>query len=218
MEIMQVVLRQIAACVVILCAAGCATPPPPPTPEKDIVIVGGVRVDPVQRTVMVTGFVNQVGGPIELFACGTGGKRHESIFVLEADPVDLQSALLLLGLKAGPPMQGLGMGPPEGSAVSMTVEWQRKGRTRRARAEAFIIEYATEKPLVDPGWVYTGSTFEDGRFMAKVEESYIATYWDPWAIINIASELGDDDEALWVNERLVPPLGTPIVLYITPRH
>ena len=179
-----------------------------------IVPVGTVAVDTVDRAVLVTGHVNQVEGAIELFACGVRGKTHESVLVLNAYPVDLQAALILIGARHGKAAEGLGMGPPDGDALDIIVQWQDGRRTRRKPAEAMIRNSKTGRALSKTPWIFTGSTFEDGHFKALVEESLIVSYWDPWAIINIGSDVGADDEILAVNTKAVPPLGTPVTVII----
>jgi len=59
--------------------------------------IGSVHLDKDKREVYLKGKVNMVEGMIELLACGSRGKTHESILVLELVPHDLQVALLLLG-------------------------------------------------------------------------------------------------------------------------
>lgn len=188
-----------------------------PVWQNGMAMVGSVRVDPRTRTVIARGWVNQVSGPIELLACGPGGKTHESVFVLEVHPLDLQTGLLLLGLQPGRPPAGRGEGPPEGPGLDLWVEWEQNGRRRSSRAERFVWNVETRRRLPDTTWVFTGSVIEDGEFMALAEESLVATYWDPWAIINLGADCGADDEILWVNPRAVPPLNTPITMRFQPR-
>ncbi len=204
------------ALVVMALSAGCSTlPRPAPQPESGRLLQqGSVQVDPVLRCVLVTGYVNQVEGAIELMACGPGGKVHESVLVLQVNPVDLQAALLLVGLQAGPPMPDLGRGPPQGDRVLIWVQWEQDGRPYSLPLEQLAWEWRRERPLKVPGWVFTGSVFENGKFKALAEESLIVSYWDPWAILNIDSPLGADDEALTVNRDRVPPLHTPVTLLI----
>jgi hypothetical protein len=198
--------------------SGCATPAriPVPVAERQVTL-GTVQVDPVLRCVIATGFVNQVEGAIELLACGPGGKVHESVLVLQVDPVDLQTALLLVGLKPGPPMRDLGVGPPLGDAVSIWVTWQQEGRTVALPLEDLAYEWRTKRALRTRGWIFNGSLFENGKFKALAEESLIASYWDPWAILNVASELGADDDALSVNRAVMPPLHTPVTVILERR-
>ncbi len=189
--------------------AGAETTPVP-TQERHNVALRSVRVDAAARTVSATGWVNQVSGPIELLACGPGGKTHESVFVLEVNPVDLQAGLLLLGLKPGKPLPMLGVGPPTGPGLELWVDWEADGSNFSKRAERFVTRVDTREVLPEILWVFSGSVTEDGQFKALVEESLVATYWDPWPIANISLPCGSNDEALIVNTSAVPVLHTPI--------
>lgn len=202
-----------------LAASGCAGPAAAPALEPGRLLrMGSVQVDPAVRCVVATGFVNLVEGPIELMVCGPGGKRHESVFVLNGSPTDLQAALLLVGAKAGPPMSELGIGPPRGSRVAVWVQWRDEaGHLHSHPAEEFAYEWEPARALRNTDWIFTGSMFVDGRFKALAEESMVATYWDPWSILNLNHPVGADDEALSVNRRLVPPLHTDVTFLMVPR-
>lgn len=219
-------IRIIVAIAVFICA-GCATaevaqapaePKPPALDPGRWKSLRTVSVDPDVRAVIATGFVNQVEGAIELLICGPGGKTHESVFVMQAHPMDLQTALLLLNLEPGPPRSELGEGPPLGPTVDIWVQWEDdQGRTVSHPAETFAYNIETKEVLPHSGWAFTGSVVIDGQFKALAEESFAATYWDPWAILNILNEVGANDEILAVNRALVPPLGTPVRFVIVPR-
>jgi hypothetical protein len=188
-----------------------------PVWEDGHAVIGKVRVDPQQRTVTAPGWVNLESGAIELLACGPGGKTHESVFVLDVNPLDLQTGLLLLGLKGGEPMKGLGNGPPKGSEVDLWVEWKDGEAERKERAEKFVYNQEARSVLPETPWIFTGSTMEEGEFKALAEESLVVTYWDPWAIINVALPCGSNDEILVVNTNLVPAAKTPIRMSIQAR-
>jgi hypothetical protein len=215
--------RLLSVLIAAALAAGCGTPPPPPPPAPARpapgtgVQVGAVQVDPASRTVVATGFVNMVEGPVELLICGPAGKRHESVFVMQARPADLQTALLLVGAKQGPPMKQRGEGPPQGSNVRLEVEWLENGRPVRRDGGSFLRDVATSNTLRGCDWVFTGSVFEDGDFMAAAEESYVASYWDPWAVVNLGAPEGADDEILVVHQPALPPLHTAVTFFIQPR-
>ena len=198
-------------------ASGCVSRPDPREniPEQPVPF-GSVMVDAGRREVIMTGYVNQVEGPLELLACGPGGKTHESALVIFADPHDIQAALLLLGLRHGPPMPDVGKGPPMGDRVLITVVWELDGQTHRARAETFLFDVKTRRVAKHGGWIFNGSVTENGRFKAREEESYITTYWDPWSIINLAGDIGADDERISVNRDAIPPLHTPVRVIVRP--
>lgn len=181
----------------------------PTAPEPgDLVRLGTMLVDPRDHTVHATGWVNLVEGPIELLACGPGGKTHETVFILDAKATDIHAALLLAGFKAGKPGPHLGTGPISGELVDVTVGW---GETNAAALESFAAFYGAGAVENRPGFVFTGSLFERGHYAAAAEQSFLATFWDPWAILNLnMPEAGTNDEALVVNKSIVPPLGTPV--------
>jgi hypothetical protein len=191
-----------------------SAPTSPPVWDGQVARLGGVTVDPQTRTLTASGWVNQVSGPIELLACGPGGKTHESVFVLDVNPVDLQAGLLLLGLKPGKPPAGLGTGRPEGTGLEIRVEWNDSTGSRSERAESFVYNTEAGRVLPETPWIFTGSVMEDGEFKALAEESLIVTYWDPWAIVNIPLACGSNDEILFVNEKLVPAVRTPVTFRI----
>jgi len=194
----------------LLHQAAPALPPPDPKP------LGSVMIDAGRREVLVTGFVNQVQGPVELLACAPGGKTHESVLVLMVEPQDLHLALLLLGLRHGPPMPGVGMGPPLGDPVHLEVVWEEQGEPRAIPAAMLLRDVQTRQPVNHGAWIFNGSMIEGGRLKALEEESLVTTYWDPWSLINIASDIGADDERIVVNTNAVPPLHQPVTLVIRP--
>ena len=182
--------------------------------SNGLAIVGTVLVDPSNRCVLAQGYVNQTNGLVELFACSPKGKTHESVLVLQVNPLDLHTGLLLLGLKPDGRPQDVGLWPKpwRGPQLDLWVEWQENGQSRRCRAEKLLKNDETKRALPETPWIFTGSVIEDGYFRALSEESLIATYWDPWALINLPLACGADDHILLANTQSVPPLGTPVRL------
>lgn len=194
-------------------------PQPMPSPvrwEGDKVRFGDVVLETATKTVVMTGWVNQTDGPIEVMVCGEKGKVHEAVLVAPVNALDFQSACLLAGMKGGKPMPEFGMGPPDGSPVDIFVEWEADGETKRARAESFAWNVETQAPVPDGPWTFNGSMFKDGEFKAFAEESLVVTYWDPYAVINISSPVGRNDEILEANPRAIPPYGTPVKILLRP--
>ena len=194
-------------------------PQPDPSPvwwEGGVAHFGDVLLDSATKTVMMTGWVNQTDGLIEVLACGAQGKVHESVLVTPVNALDLQSACLLAGMKAGKPMKGWGIGPPEGSPVEVWVEWKAGGETVKVRAETMALDLRTDGTAEEGPWVFTGSKFEEGRFCAFDEDSLIVTYWDPNAIINLGDPRSGDDQRFVANAAVIPPLGTPVTVYLQP--
>jgi len=197
-------------------------PKPVPSPvvrdaEAGVVHFGAVDLIEATKTVVCTGWVNQARGLVEVLACGEGGKTHESVLVLAVNPLDLQAALLLAGNRGGETMKGFGIGPPKGSPVDLWVEWTGKdGESHRMRAERFVKDAEAGGPLEEGPWVFTGSMVWEGEFKALAEETLIATFWDPFAIINNPYSSGGNDDILFANDGTVPPEGTPVRFEISP--
>lgn len=185
---------------------GRAEPPPPPGS------LGGVTVDARGRALEMSGWVNLQQGPVEFLICGPRGKLHESVFVAEGEVTDLHAAFLLLGGKPGKGPTDLGVGQPEGPACVIWVEWEQAGERRRERAEWFVLNLETQEPMAEALWIFTGSIMREGRYMATLDQSFVATYWDPWAVLNLALPLGARDDVLAVRQEVVPPQGTPVRL------
>ena len=195
-------------------------PQPEPSPvqwEGTIATLGSVKLDSATKTVSATGWVNQTSGPIEVLTCGLAGKVHESVFVLALNPLDLQAALLLAGLKGGEPMAEIGQGPPNGAPVDIYVDWQAGGETKTARAESFVWNLEDNAALPETPWTFTGSVIKDGQFKALAEESLVVTYWDPYAIVNLPLPCGANDALLVANSIAAPPSQTPVTLRFVPR-
>ena len=195
-------------------------PQPEPSPvqwEGTVATLGSVKLDSATKTVSATGWVNQTSGPIEVLACGLAGKVHESVFVLALNPLDLQAALLLAGLKGGEPMAEIGQGPPHGAPVDVFVDWQADGEPKTARAEAFVWNLEDDAVLPETPWTFTGSMVKDGQFKALAEESLVVTYWDPYAIVNLPLPCGANDELVHVRSDAIPPYRTPVAFRFVPR-
>ena len=191
-----------------------------PSPEavrlgENLYRIGRVAVDTKKREVTIRGWVNMNDGLIEYLACSAGGKLHESVLVLDTKPIHLQVALILLGLEAKGDFEFQGDPRlPKGDPVEIWVNWKENGKEKLVRAEEMIYNLKEDKLVPQTHWVFTGSMIYQGRYIAEIEKSLIATYHDPAAIINNPLPEGIDDTFYKVNSTLVPKRGTPITLTI----
>jgi hypothetical protein len=88
----------------------------------------GVAINLQERCVDVAGAVCLRRGSLELVACTKGTKEHESIVAIDAKPMHIHAALLLLGSKPGSPATRQQLGeqaerwidvPPSGGPVDV---------------------------------------------------------------------------------------------------
>lgn len=181
--------------------------------------VGKIVTELTSQTLRIPARVNMQQGLIELVACSSGGKLHESLFEADCEPVHLQTALLLLGLnhKGGVRFQG-DASDPRGDKVLIWVE--RNGERRRV--EEYIWDEPRKTTMERTPWVFTGSKFvEDpttGRqeFGAQVTRTLITTYRDPYTILDNPLPSGADDTVYYVNPKTTPAVGTSVTLVIRP--
>jgi len=153
--------------------------------EENLYRIGRVTVDTEQREATVRGWINMNTGVIEYLACSAGGKLHESLLVLDVKPIHLQVALILLGLESESSLERQSeLNPPKGDPVEIWVQWEEGKESKRVRAEKMVLDHRKKGPMQNIQWIYTGSVVYQGRFIAEIERSLIATYHDPAAIIN----------------------------------
>ena len=199
--------------------------------------IGSVRLDKALREVSFPAEMNMDDGPIEYLLVHKGGKRHESILVTEAEPLHIQSALLLLGAKSSlsgagsPPGAATALAPappsPEleseggirepaalqlaGDSVRIELVWtEGTSSVRRDGATFFVNEKAGSARQKSGQWVYNGSRIQSGVFMAQTYGSVISLITDPDALINNRAPGYDNDDVWAVNTTNVPPVKSSV--------
>jgi hypothetical protein len=121
--------------------------PPQADPAKEFRLPGLV-VNKEDRCVDLDATVCLRQGALELIACTKGTKEHESIIAVEAKPVHIHTALLLLGVPAGNPAMRKPLDekgtrwidvPPRGGAVNVFLVFEDKdGKTVERPISDFI--------------------------------------------------------------------------------
>jgi hypothetical protein len=212
-----------AAAAGIICAAAlCLAAPqarrslPPAERITDTLYrIGHVTVDTAARTATCRGEINMNGGPIEYLAVGMKGKRHESLLALDVRPLHLQLALLLLGLDPKNVLKSQGeRRAPEGDPVTLRVRWRDSaGKRHDVRAEELVMRMPGRHPMPRHEWVFTGSRISEAGFEADLDESIVAVWHDPVAILDNPLVEGGDNS--WeADPSRSPPRGTSVELVV----
>lgn len=189
--------------------------------QSEPIDLRGVKIWPQARKIEVKGVVNMNTGLVELLATTPGGKEHESVFLVNANPTLLQTALLIIGLT---PLRDkrVARKPEQGDKIIIEVRWKINDQKYSKRAENVIWNRKYNRPMGKNPWVFTGSRFGknsyNGRevFRANTSGSVIATYYDPDAIINNILPDCHDDTVYYANDKVLPPRGTLVTLVLTP--
>lgn len=231
--------RPLAALLAILLPLGAraqnpAEPAPPPTPVIREVSpgnyqIGRIQLDQKARTVRFPGIVNMQDGIIEYLLVTTEGSTHESLLACEVQPNDLHFAMLLLGAKgAGLETPAPSDAPPgqidaeylktapklRGDRLSISVTWKDGEAEKTAPVEDWIFNTETKKAMERGPWIYNGSLFSNGVFMAQIEGAFAALVTYPSALINNPRKGSDNDQIWTVNAKAVPPAKTPVEIFI----
>jgi hypothetical protein len=208
--------------------------PPPAAPavqevRPGIFRIGRVTLDKARREVRFPAFINQREGLVEYLLVGTQGKTHESILRTDVRPFYLHTAMLLLGAKTGGEPAGAALPPsaldnaylataplPPGIPVAISLQWKLPGKDPVTRdAETLITNTKTAAPMTAGNWIYNGSLFDHGQFMADQELSIVAVVTDPVALINNPRPGHENDEIWEVATDRVPPIDTPVEVRLT---
>jgi len=176
--------------------------------------IGKAYLDTEKGSVTLNGWVNMSEGLVELLACGPNGKRHESVLVIDVEPYHLQVALLMLGLEPGGGLLFQGdPRTPTGDSLYVYVSWDEcDGDHIHVRGEDLIYNVIEKRTMTHTAWIFSGSRFVNGRFVAAIEQSYITTFHDPNTIIDNPLPTGADDTLYEVNKNIVPAENTPVTV------
>jgi len=190
--------------------------------------VGGVVLDAHSRQIRFPARVNMNRGLIEVVICTESGKKHESILCTTIRPMDLHTALLLLGLRPGrnpawppPPMDASGkpaygmMAP--GDRLEVSISWKEKGKPRELRADQLLMDIRTSQTLPRTDWVFTGSVLNSaGKYLADGIGSLVTNYHDASSVIDCPLSLGAADDFTYANEGIIPDVGTIVEVRMAP--
>ena len=187
--------------------------------SENIYQLGNVVFDISKREVTVPGEINIVGGDayIEFFACGKLGKTHESILIVDAEPIYILAALGILDFAPGMNLTVEGdPRTPTGAPVDIWVEWNQGDEVVSRRARELVWNAFTEQPMQETPWVFTGGRLKNNQLTAQLFHNIIAVYRDPDSLFNHPLPTGTDDRTYRVNTDVIPPKGTKVKLIIRP--
>lgn len=181
-------------------------------------------VDRQQQRVYLDGYVTMREGPLEMFACPTGTKEHESVVATIAQSKEVHAALLAVGAKSGTPVAFLpNFVPATGQRIRVWVcYWDQDNQFHAVDARSWIRNESTNEELQED-WVFGGSGFwKDPR---DNQEYYRADGGDMICVSNFTTAMMDlpiassaeASQLLYVpfTER-IPARGTPVRIVLVP--
>jgi hypothetical protein len=222
-------------CALVFAGAHAQEPPAPPTTpimrevSPGMFEIGKITLDQKARTIRFPGFLNMKDGIIEYLLVTELGSTHESLLVSDIQPNELHFAMLLLGAKGSGEGKAVPGEPPpgqidakylkkaprlKGDDINISVQWQSGDEVKTAPVEDWVYNSEKKKSAERGPWIYNGSYFNDGHFMAQIEGAFCALVTYPSALINNPRH-GNDNDGIWtVNEKAVPAVKTPLEIII----
>lgn len=203
----------------------------------------GITIHAQGRYVDVTAEVCLAGGMLELIACTRDSKEHESIIVVDAKPMHIHAALLLLGTKPGTPARRIPPNdqhaywidiPPAGGEVGVFLAFKdAEGKWTERPISDFIRHIESQDEDQNPDeprakfpthhFLFAGSLLVnagDGPRRYICDETgnliSITTFGDE--LLCLAEVHGHDNHSLnWeINSKHLPALGTKCLLRLRP--
>lgn len=186
------------------------------------------RLDPVKplwidrknKRIVMVGEVCQTNAPLEMFACLKDTKEHEAIVTVDVKAFAVHAGLLAVGADAGGTVKWHPKYvPASGSEIDVVVYWKDSGgKIQTARAQDWILDVGTGKPMAHP-WVFAGSTFwEDEQTGKKYYQAEsgdficVSNFTTAMLDLPIKSSQANSELMFMANPKVIPPLGTPVTL------
>ncbi|MEI8212272.1 MAG: YdjY domain-containing protein [Planctomycetota bacterium] len=161
-----------------------------PPSGKKLLDEGRVWIDRDEQAVIVDGYVCQRNAPLEMFACPTGTKEHESIVSVFTKSQFVHAALLAVGGVPGKPVAfEPKFVPASGTTIRIYALWHdADGKTQGTLAQNWIRQSGKETPMVWD-WVFAGSKIYKDPDTGK--ESYLGNSGELICVANFMTSTMD---------------------------
>lgn len=192
--------------------------------------LGSIEINSEKRTITFPAKVEQNEVLLEYLLVTPQGKVHESLFSTSINPLELNIAMKLLGYQESKELipildknyesTGVYFKAEDAlatqlSRLSISVQWETGGKQVRYHPNQLIHIESTGASMPDAPWIYSGSELNKGKLQAAISGDIIAIFTDRTALINYSGE-GREDDTIWLpNKKLIPPLGTPVIVTLT---
>lgn len=211
--------------------APAATEPVVKELDGDRLQVGEVVFNRKTREIRFPARVNMNNDELLEFAVvHENGKTHESLLATSISATHLNLAFKLLRYPASPEFFSIvgedgstPLPPPDppaevkaGARLDILVEWKDADETRSVKLNEWISHVTTGQSMPADPWVYGGSGFNEGRFLAETSGDLIAIYLSNSSLVNYSGEDHDSDEVWVAFPKRVPPVGTAVNVIIRP--
>jgi hypothetical protein len=178
-----------------------------------------------QRRVIVRAAVCLREGQLEGLLTRKGTKEHEYVLAADVDARKVHTALVAAGARPGTPVQfAPKYVPASGSAIKITLQYQKEGRTVAIPAQQWVREARTKKDLAEE-WVFGGSRLVPDPEDKDKPPLYLANHGDLVCVCNMDTAMLDlpvrspkkfDERVFNAHTERIPPVGTAVDVVLEP--
>jgi hypothetical protein len=178
-----------------------------------------------QRRVIVRAAVCLREGQLEGLLTRKGTKEHEYVLAADVDARKVHTALVAAGARPGTPVQfAPKYVPASGSAIKITLQFQKEGRTVTVPAQQWVREARTKKDLAEE-WVFGGSRLVPDPEDKDKPPIYLANHGDLVCVCNMDTAMLDlpvrspkkfDERVFNAHTERIPPAGTAVDVVLEP--
>ena len=201
------------------------------TIDENRIRVGEVIIDKKSREIRFPAEVNMREGLLELAVVHVNGKIHESLFMTNTRPINLNIGLKLMGYPESKELYEIldeeyrptgkfyevAEDVREKARMDIFVEWEEGEKIKRTSLNDLIYHEVLEKPMPSGPWLYGGSYMLRERFKAEISGDIVGIYVFRSALINYPGPDRNSDEVWIPNARVVPAVGTKVTIVIAER-
>ena len=195
--------------------------------------VGDIEFNKQSRIISFPAIFNQREGLLEYVIVHDKGKVHESLLRTSINPTHLNLALKLLRYQTSPELFPLrdeegfpsGLMPLVAPAVKAAARveirllWKDGDTEHSATVNECINNTKNDKAMAAGPWIYGGSAFYEGHFVAEMTGDIVAILTNEAAIFNYpgdSNRVGENYGDWFVLTKKVPAIGTPVSVQIGP--
>lgn len=192
--------------------------------------LGLIEFDENTRRIAFPAEINMVEGVLEFAVVHENGKIHESLLITKASALHLNIALKLLRFQESPELfpilnedfENTGKYPEVSEAqktaarLQVLVSWTAEGKKEEVSLNDLIYHSFSEKAMKPSPWIYQGSYIHNKAFKAETSGDLVAIFITRSSLLNYPGEDNLMDEPWTPNQKLVPPVGTPVTVTFAP--
>ncbi len=131
-------------------------------------------------------------GALEVIVAKPDGRLHETLLVTKSSALQIQTLLYLLDASNGPRLKT--QFEKQGDIVDIDIEWKDdEGTSHRDPIESWIASNKTGKPIPRIGWVFVGSTIQNGVFQADAEGNIVINWSVGATVLDFPDPDSEDD-------------------------